>query len=313
MRSFKATAAMAVKCLRNKMLFALAIALLLPLCAANAQQPAVGRKKAPRLTTEDVVQPVAAQPAVESSKEPADTKAEDATKPDAAKTDAAKTDAAKTDATKVEDVKQSSEAKVNADEAAWRERMNQARERAKALERAAEEAELRITELRNNLSASGQSARYRNETAAELDTTGQQLSDLRNQARAAKNDLNQLSEYGKEKRFSEAEGPKSASDDGKPNEDYYRAKFASLNEEIQSADRRIQLYENRVRDLQQHILLNGGKNGGDNFYLAQLQQDREEAQRDLDEARAARSNAATKLDALREEARRAGVPPGVFR
>jgi hypothetical protein len=73
------------------------------------------------------------------------------------------------------------------------------------------------------------------------------------------------------------------------------------------------LYENRVRELQQHILLNGGKNGGDNFYTAQLQQDKEEAQRSLDEARAARSQAASKLDQLMEEARRAGVPPGVFR
>ena len=303
MRSFKASATMAVKCFRHKILFALVIALPLSLCAANAQQPAVGRKKAPRLTTEDVVRPVAAQPETESPKEPAATKADDATKPDPTKTDAPK----------AEDGKQAGEAKTSAEEAAWRERMNKARERAKALERATEEAELRITELRNNLSASGQSARYRNETAAEMDSAGRQLSDLRNQTRSAKDDLNQLSEYGKEKKFGEAEGPKSVSDDGKPNEAYYRAKFASLKEEVQSADRRIQLYENRVRDLQQHILLNGGKNGGDNFYTAQLQQDKEEAQRSLDEARAARSSAASKLDALMEEARRAGAPPGVFR
>ena len=82
---------------------------------------------------------------------------------------------------------------------------------------------------------------------------------------------------------------------------------------LRSADRRIQLYENRVRDLQQHILLNGGKKGGDNFYTAQLQENKEEAQRSLDEARAARSQALSKLDQLMEEARRAGVPPGVFR
>ncbi|HST21808.1 MAG TPA: hypothetical protein VLR90_11855, partial [Blastocatellia bacterium] len=141
----------------------------------------------------------------------------------------------------------------------------------------------------------------------------QKLSDLRNQARAAKDDLNQLLEYGKENRFGESEGPKATSTDGKPNEDYYRARFAKLNEEAQSADRRIQLYDNRVRDLQQHILLNGGKKGGDNFYTAQLQQDKEEAQQSLDEARAARSQAFSKLEQLMEEARHAGVPPGVFR
>jgi hypothetical protein len=146
-----------------------------------------------------------------------------------------------------------------------------------------------------------------------LDRAGQKLSELRNQSRAAKDDLNQLLEYGKENRFGESEGPKSTSGDGKPNEDYYRSRFAALNEEAQNADRRILLYDNRVRDLQQHILQNGGKNGGDNFYTAQLQQDKEEAQRSLDEARTARSQALSKLDQLLEEARRAGVPPGVFR
>lgn len=307
MRSFKAFAAMAVKCLRSKTVFALAIALQLSLCAANAQQPAVGRKKAPSLNTEDVIQPVTAQPAVESSKEAASAKTEDAAKADATKTDAAK------DGAKAEDSKQPGEAKVNAEEAAWRERMSKARERAKELERAMEEAELRVTELRNNLSTSGQSARYRNETAIELERAGQQLSELRTQTRAAKEDFNQLSEYGREKKLAEAEAPKSTSDDGKPNEAYYTSKFASLNEDLRSADRRIQLYENRVRDLQQHILLNGGKNGGDNFYTAQLQQDKEEAQRNLDEARQARIHAAGKLEALMEEARRSGISPGVFR
>jgi DNA repair exonuclease SbcCD ATPase subunit len=302
MISFKALAAMAMKCVHLKAVFMFAIALQLFICAANAQQPAIGRKKAPRLTTEDVIQPVTTQPAAESPK------AEDANKPDAAKTDAAKTDGAK-----AEDAKQPAEVKASAEESAWRERASKARERAKALERAAEEAELRITELRNGLGVSGQSARYRNETAAELESAGQKLSDLRNQARAAKDDLNQLLEYGKENRFGESEGLKATSSDGKPNEDYYRARFAKLNEEAQSADRRIQLYENRVRDLQQHILLNGGKKGGDNFYTAQLQQDKEEAQQSLDEARAARSQALSKLEQLMEEARRAGMPPGVFR
>jgi chromosome segregation ATPase len=73
------------------------------------------------------------------------------------------------------------------------------------------------------------------------------------------------------------------------------------------------LYDNRVRDVSQRILQTGGKNGGDNFYLAHLQEERQEAQQQLDEARAASAKARSDLDALREEARRAGVPPGVFR
>jgi RNA-splicing ligase RtcB len=47
--------------------------------------------------------------------------------------------------------------------------------------------------------------------------------------------------------------------------------------------------------------------------LAQLQQEKEEAQRNFDDAQAAKNRALEKREALIEEARRAGVPPGIFR
>ena len=65
--------------------------------------------------------------------------------------------------------------------------------------------------------------------------------------------------------------------------------------------------------MSQRILQTGGKNGGDNFYLAHLQEERQEAQEQLGEARAALVRARGDQEALKEEARRAGVPPGVFR
>jgi hypothetical protein len=299
MNSVRAIAALPVKWVTPRFALAIATALLLSLCAAHAQQPAVGRKKIPSLNTDDVIRPVAEQPSAESTKEPSAVKPETATKSDSTKAAA--------------DKSQPAESKTSAEEASWRERISKAREHARAVEKATEEAELRITRLRNDLSASGESAKFRNETAAEMDQAGQRLSELRSQSRAAAEDLNQLLEYGRQKGFTEASEPKATSEDGRANEEYYRARFAALNEALQTAERRIQLYENRVRDLQQHILQNGGKNGGDNFYAAQLQQDREEAQRSLDQARAARDKARSDLDILMEEARRAGVSPGVFR
>lgn len=283
---------------------ALALTLLLGLNAAGAQQPAPARPKAPRLTTDDVVRQPAEQQSAESK--------EAAAKPeDAAKTDAA---APKTDQLKATEVK------VSDEESSWRERVVKARNRAKEVERAAEEAELRITALRNELGTSGQSVRYRNDTAAELGQAGQRLSELRAQARTAADDAAQLVEYGRQRGFTEAEGPKSTSEEGKPNEEYYRTQFAKLTEALESAQRRAQLYDNRVRDLNQQISTNsGGKDkngrgtGGDSFFAFQLQKDREEAQQKLDEARAAQTQAQNDLYALREEARRAGVPPGLFR
>jgi chromosome segregation ATPase len=299
MKSFRAIAALLVKWVVLRAASALAALLFLSLCAAYAQQPAVGRKKAPSLNTDDVVRPVADQPPAETSKEPSAVKPEDAAKADSNKNAA--------------DKPQPNEPKVNAEEASWRERVGKARERSKALEKSTEETELRVTSLRNELSRSGESAKFRNEVAADMEQTGQRLSELRTQARAAADDLSQLLEYGRQKGFAEAGEPKATSEDGKANEEYYRARFAALNDTLQTAERRIQLYENRVRDLQQHILLNGGKNGGDNFYTAQLQQDREEAQRSLDQARTARDKARDDIDSLMEGARRAGLSPGLFR
>ncbi|HYX41279.1 MAG TPA: hypothetical protein VE821_06260, partial [Pyrinomonadaceae bacterium] len=272
---------------------ALVLILLLGICAA-AQQPAQ-RKRVPRMTTEDVMQPVAATPDDSKEARPAD-----------AYTEAGKPEAAKGD-----------KKAVSADEAGWRERVRQAREKAKALERAAEEAELHITSLRNELGVSGRSPQYRNQIAADLEAAGQKLNDLRKQSRDANADLKDLLEYGKEKGYSEAEGPKATTDDGKANEAYYRSKLAAVNEELETAERRTQLYDDRIRDIQQRILNNGspgpGKKGGDNFTMAQLQKDKEEAQRNFDDAQAAKHRALEKRDALIEEARRAGVSPDIFR
>lgn len=274
--------------LPSRLTFALVLTVLVAMTAV-AQQPAVGRKRIPSLTTDDVAKPTTEQP-TES-------------KPTAAKPE---------EIAGASPVKPG-ETKTSAEEAAWRDHVNKARDRAKALERATEQTELRITALRNDLGVSGQSARYRNDVAAEIQQTGQRLTELREQSRGAAEDLTQLLDYGKEKGFKEAEGPKATSEEGKPNEDFYRAQVAKLNEAIDNAQRRTQLYQNRLNDVSQRILMNGGKKGGDNFYMMQLQKDREEAQSKLDESQAALTKAHSDLDALKEEARRAGITPDLFR
>lgn len=294
MRSFR-LAALATARLRRPA-FAFGLTLLLAFAAA-AQQPAIGRQKVPRLTTDDVAQPPSAQPA-EDSKD-ASGKPEEAKKPG----DPAATSAQPT----------AGDEKISAEESSWRDRVGKARNRAKDLERAAEEAELRITSLRNDLAVSGQSARYRNDVAAEMDQAGRRLIDIRKDARAAADDLAELVDYGKQKGFTEAEGPKPTSEGGKPNEQYYRARLAKLTGDIESAQRRISLYENRVRDISQRIIMNGGKKGGDNFYIAQLQQDRADAQAKFDEARADLAKAQADLNLLKDEARRADVSRDLFR
>lgn len=300
MRSHRLVAALATPFLRRAA-FACGLALSLALACA-AQQPAAGRPKVPRLTTDDVARPPSGQPAVISKEGPG-------------KTEEAKTEEAKKPGEPAATTTQPtpSEEKVSAEQSSWRDRVGKARSRSKELERAAEEAELRVTKLRNDLGTSGQSARYRNDVAAEMDQAGKRLTDLRADAKAAADDLAELVEYGREKGFAEAAAPLPTSGDGKPNEQYFRARLDKLTAEIESAQRRSSLYENRVRDLSQRIMMNGGKKGGDNFYIAQLQQDRADAQAKLDEARTDLTKAQADLDALKEEARRADVSRDLFR
>jgi chromosome segregation ATPase len=264
-------------------LTALASVMLLSAQLIEAQQPATGRKRVPRLTTDDVVRLNG-----ERVSEPG----ADGKPPEAGTSGAPGS-------------------KVSAEESAWRERVKEARRAAKSLERSADEVELRMTELRNELSASGQTSRQRNETAAQLDEAGRRLTEMRAQARKAAAELEDLINLGRQKGYSEEAEAQPTTGDGSPNEQYYRARYAALLEEMSDAERLIRLYENRVRDLNQRILLNSGS--GDNFYTAQIQQDRDAMQERLNEAREAREKARSSIDALVEEARRAGLPPGVFR
>ncbi len=297
-----------MRSLLHQLIYAFALTLLLLFTETAAQQPAPARQKPPRLTTDDV-RPPAEQPVTDSK---------DAAKPEGTEKGDEPAKAEGTDP-KTDQAKQANP-KASAEEAAWRERVAKAREKSKRLEKATEEAELRITSLRNDLGVSGQSARERNDTAAEIGQAGHRLTELQSEARTAAEDADQLTEYGKKKGFNEAEEQKATSEDGKPNDEYYRTKFAKLNEDLESAQRRVQLFDNRVRDLNQQISLNSGGTdrrgrgtGGDSFYAMQLQKDRDAAQKQLEEARSSQIKAQADLDALREDARRAGVPPGLLR
>ncbi|MBI3652498.1 MAG: hypothetical protein HY231_15870 [Acidobacteria bacterium] len=279
------------------------ISLALALCwcafAVSAQQTEV-RKRTPRLTTEDVV--------TTRTSKTTETPVNTVDEPSKKAGDAVKSANPKGDAKVGADGQEVPE-KNNAAEKVWREQIARARERAEATERAAEEAELRITELRNSLSVSGQDAKSHNALAEEMDRAGKQLAELKNQARAAKAELQKLLEEGRDKEFTEASGPKATTNDGKANADYYKARYAKLQQALNDAQRRVQLYENRVRSLNE-MITNPNR---DRFSGAQLQQDRDEAQQKVEEARTAYDKAQADLDKLMNEARAAGIPPGVFR
>lgn len=287
-----------MKSLNRFLFFPVAIALFLSLSTTLARQTEQRKTRVPRLTTDDVRRPVS-QPTATQPVNIEANKAGTEVKSSASSSSGAKKDS---------DAKPIAE-KTGAEEMAWRERIAQARQRSETLERAAEEAEIRTTELRNQLNQSGQSANERNALAAAMDRTGKQVTELRTQLREAKAELGNLVEEGAEKGYKEATAAKSTTTDGKPNESYYRQRYDKLMQSMRDAERRIQLNENRVRSLNE-MLSNPNR---DRFSGAQLEQDRNDAQDTLNAARVAYKKAQADLQSLQEEARRAGVSPGVFR
>jgi DNA repair exonuclease SbcCD ATPase subunit len=286
----------------RRLSFVLACSLVLAVCGAAVcgdavfgaafaqQQKQPPRKPAPRLTTEDVIGERAAQKTVEVSD------------------DAAK---AEGDARAAIVGASPADGQVSPDEAAWRENVAKARERAKQTEREAEESELRTTEARNQLNSTNQTTQERNDAAAALESAGAALVEARREAATAKQDLEKLLEYGREKRFTEAAEKQPAEGDEKGNEEHFRKRHTDLLEKLDQAARRVQLYENRISEVNRRMQNNSGS--GDNFFLSQLQQERDDAQAKLDEAQAAYQKAQQDTDDLKREARKAGVAPGVFR
>jgi len=267
----------------RSVIIAAAALMALPVSVFCAQQSAQNKKPVPSLTSDDIIADRPVQPAETSS----------------------------ADRPKTSDQPKPADGKASAEEIAWREAVKKARKLADSTQRTAEDTELRVTELRNQLSASGQGPGDRNQTMNDLSATGDTLKRQKAEAREAADDLNKLLEDGRKKGFREEEGPSSVSKKGEANEDYYRSKFAELNQAMQDAERRVQLYQNRINELNQRI--SGNSRTGDNFYIGQLQQERDEAQHSLDQAREKSQKAQADINALKDQARAAGLPPGIFR
>jgi hypothetical protein len=254
---------------------------------ALGQEPPKGKKKVPTLTTEDVVR---SRGSSEASRPPAE---------------------AAEEAKPVADAAPPVKPVSGAEQAAWRARVKRSREVFEALDRQAEETEIKVTELRNRLGYSGQTPQERDQTSNEMEATGKQVLELRARARQARDEYEAILEAGHAKGFTEEEGPAAVGKDGKPNAGYYKTRFLELQRKVEDSQRGMRLYENRVRDYNQRMMVNA--KSGDNYYLLQVQQERDQAQSKLDQARADAEKAELDLENLLEEARRAGLPPGIFR
>jgi hypothetical protein len=180
----------------------------------------------------------------------------------------------------------------------WRSRYAAAERAFQGAERQAQEAEIRITELRNQLSTSGTDVRLRQE----LEDTGNALSQARERVKTARAAFDEVKAEGARKKFKLA--PASGARAGAPRD--ARAQFSEAKRAFDDASRRATLYQNRVSDLNLRITINSGS--GDNYAIANLQAELNEARAQLEKARADLQVAQQNLDRARRAAAGAGVP-----
>lgn len=269
--------------------------------AALAQQPAPEGQRhdddIPTLTTEDV-QPVEGQPAG------AQTEAPPPDGQDAELTPEEQADAA---AAKQGDAgeKQSGKKGPSKAELAWRQRYSEAKSAVAAAEKRAQEAELRLTDLRNDLATTSTTG-GRNAVAAQIEQQGDVVRQAKADVASARERLERVTAEGQRQRFSPDPGPSRTTKSGAPNPAFYAQAITSAQNAYDDATRRIELYQNQVNDVRQRILNNAGS--GDNFTQLKLQQELDSALQQLEKAKSDQITAQQKLENAKTAARNAGIP-----
>ena len=196
-------------------------------------------------------------------------------------------------------------AKVTPEELAWRADYAAADEAAKAAERRALDAELRANEMKNELLQTSSSVAERNAAAAALEAQGNEVREARAEATAARARADRLKAVGAHDKFKPDPGPAPVTKDGELNPSYFLQAVQKATTELADADRRIEVFQNRIVELRGEILR--GTGSGDNFAVARIQEQITQAESDLARAQTDRSAAAAALDQAQNEARSAGI------
>jgi hypothetical protein len=207
----------------------------------------------------------------------------------------------------------------------WNARLAAARERVRACERRADETDLAATQSRNRIFHGNANAlNANNARVAQLQAFAHAY---RAEARAAQAVVNLLLDEGREVGYQLAALSPTLKD-GAPNVAYYRSRFLDLQRDLQDAQGRAEVLQQRVNRLQTAINTTwnapaySGRRGipfypnngaADVFYLNRLRDELGGVSGDAQAAQARIVILTEQLQALQEEGRRAGVPPGVFR
>lgn len=210
------------------------------------------------------------------------------------------------DAASSEPAKAGDDAKKQA-EKDWNERLKKAQENLSGLERRADQTELQITQLRNQLfSATARGPEINGQLTARINELSELRNRLRAEAQVAQLDVAQLETEGRRNAYQTSETPLT-NEKGEPDAQAFRAEYEKLQSELRDAQARVEVLQFRLNRAQAEVLNRGN---GDNFALNRLRQERDQAATELQDTRTRIEDVKNKLQAHQQKAAAAGVPLG---
>ncbi len=250
---------------------------------------AQARAPLPTLTSDDVIgsKPTAPAPSA-TTKDTGKTLLEKAPAKDAAATASAKSSE--------EDPKKKAEKE-------WNDRLKKAQEKQGDLERRADQAELQITQLRNQLfSATSRGPELNGQLNTRISEFTAQRNRLRTEAQAAQQAVITLQSEGRNNAY-QVSTASLTNEKGEPDAQAYQAEQERLQNELRDAEARVEVLRLRLNSMQGEVLKKGN---GDNFTLNRLRQERDRTTAELEEARTRIEDLKNKLQDYRQKS--ASIP-----
>ncbi len=189
-------------------------------------------------------------------------------------------------------------------EQAWRQQLSAAESNARDAQARADEAEIQLTNLRNNIGVQS-TVDERNALMQQIEQQGAIISQARADAAKAKDELAAVKAEGRMNDYSPDPGPSKTVAGGGANAQYYQQRYDKALSDQTDAERRIQLYQDRVNMARSQLNLNSGS--GDAFTQARYTDALNQAESDLAKAQNELAAAQARLQSVVNEAQSAGV------
>lgn len=186
----------------------------------------------------------------------------------------------------------------------WNDRLKKAQEKARGLESQADQAELTITQLRNQLySAAARAPETNGQINARMNELSTQVNQLRAEAQIAQQEIEVLRVEGNEKQYKE-QSVALTNEKGEPNVEAYKSENNKLESELQAARARVEVLQFRLNSNHAETLKKGN---ADNFTLNRLRQEKEQTSAELEATRAKIEMLTNQLQTHRQKATASGV------